>query len=342
MPPPTVNRVRRVMKRSDVPGQAPTIPATDDHTDGSWLDTDIYVGELYWNTADERLYSRSDTAIEIINVTGSSTDELVKVSNSDAAAGFLIDKLTAGTNITITDLGGSLQISATGGGSSLILATSQSANYTVQASDLGQSIIVDTTAGSVTVTLPDTLQTGFNFYIEKAGASNMVSVVSGGTNTISGPAQIPTLGRVVFWQKQAAIWKALSDFVPSPSPSPDDTYSFATITVDELGRVTSANDGNIATALSYNIAFNPRRTDTQTVISDAWQFPSAVVITGVAATTGYTASRYKLGGPDIADPAVGVWVSFPVASISISAGQYIIIEATLSTEGLRGTITLTP
>ncbi len=38
---------RRVVKISSIAGEVPTIPASDDHTDGSWIATDVYVGELF-------------------------------------------------------------------------------------------------------------------------------------------------------------------------------------------------------------------------------------------------------------------------------------------------------
>jgi len=44
--------VRMVVKTSETSGVIPTIPASDDHTDGSWIETDIYKGELFFNKAD--------------------------------------------------------------------------------------------------------------------------------------------------------------------------------------------------------------------------------------------------------------------------------------------------
>lgn len=58
--------VRMVCKMSTTAGERPTIPVSDDHTDGSWLATDIYIGESFWNSADGIMYNRGDNGIVII------------------------------------------------------------------------------------------------------------------------------------------------------------------------------------------------------------------------------------------------------------------------------------
>lgn len=54
---------RILIKRSTTAGEIPTVPASDDHTDGSWISTDIYKGEIFINQADGRIYTRDDTGI---------------------------------------------------------------------------------------------------------------------------------------------------------------------------------------------------------------------------------------------------------------------------------------
>ena len=54
---------RIINKQSDVAGVVATVPVTNDHSDGSWLTTDIYVGELFLNTADNILQTRTDSGI---------------------------------------------------------------------------------------------------------------------------------------------------------------------------------------------------------------------------------------------------------------------------------------
>ena len=44
------SRIRQ--KRTIVSGQTPTIPPSNDHTDGTWVDTDLYPGEMYFNMGD--------------------------------------------------------------------------------------------------------------------------------------------------------------------------------------------------------------------------------------------------------------------------------------------------
>jgi hypothetical protein len=61
-----------IQKYSTIPGQAPTIPLTDDHEDGTWLTTDLYVGELFLNTADGKAWFRAEDGIIQISGTGGS------------------------------------------------------------------------------------------------------------------------------------------------------------------------------------------------------------------------------------------------------------------------------
>jgi len=54
---------RMKIKRSIISGAIPTIPLSLDHTDGSWLSTDIYEGELFLNIPDKRLFTRTGSTI---------------------------------------------------------------------------------------------------------------------------------------------------------------------------------------------------------------------------------------------------------------------------------------
>ena len=54
---------RILIKRSTITGVTPTIPTSSDHTDGSWITTDIYKGELFINMADSRVWTRVDSGI---------------------------------------------------------------------------------------------------------------------------------------------------------------------------------------------------------------------------------------------------------------------------------------
>lgn len=57
---------RILLKRSTVANDTPTIPASSTHTDGSWINTDIYSGETFLNTTDQRMYVRTGANIQEI------------------------------------------------------------------------------------------------------------------------------------------------------------------------------------------------------------------------------------------------------------------------------------
>lgn len=57
---------RILLKRSTVAGVVPTIPASSTHTDGSWVNTDIYSGEAFLNTVDQRIFVRTGANIKEI------------------------------------------------------------------------------------------------------------------------------------------------------------------------------------------------------------------------------------------------------------------------------------
>jgi len=49
---------KQVQKRSTVTTEVPTVAPSDDHTDGTWNDTDVYSGELFINEADGKVFIR--------------------------------------------------------------------------------------------------------------------------------------------------------------------------------------------------------------------------------------------------------------------------------------------
>ena len=57
---------RILLKRSTVAFDTPTIPVSATHTDGSWINTDIYSGETFLNTVDQRMYVRTGANIQEI------------------------------------------------------------------------------------------------------------------------------------------------------------------------------------------------------------------------------------------------------------------------------------
>ena len=51
----------------------PTIPTSSDHRDGTWLHTDIYEGEFYFNLSDGFVYTNSGSVIVNISSPSSSS-----------------------------------------------------------------------------------------------------------------------------------------------------------------------------------------------------------------------------------------------------------------------------
>jgi hypothetical protein len=54
------------IKRSTVTTTVPTVPSSNDHTDGTWIATDIYKGELFYNQAEGVLWSRDDNGVSCL------------------------------------------------------------------------------------------------------------------------------------------------------------------------------------------------------------------------------------------------------------------------------------
>ena len=62
------SRIR--LKRSSVTGAEPTAAPSTDHTDGTWSVNDVYIGELYLNDADQRLFVRTTGGILEVSTGG--------------------------------------------------------------------------------------------------------------------------------------------------------------------------------------------------------------------------------------------------------------------------------
>lgn len=63
---------RFLFKYSTISGETPTIPTSDDHTDGTWIPTDLYVGEFFLNAADNAMWVR--TISGIVPITSGTTN----------------------------------------------------------------------------------------------------------------------------------------------------------------------------------------------------------------------------------------------------------------------------
>jgi hypothetical protein len=86
-------------KYSTISGSTPTIPSSNDHTDGSWGINDIYIGELYINAIDNKVFSRGESSIFEVGLTDVSASITGFTYNN--ANTFTINDSTGGTFNTI-------------------------------------------------------------------------------------------------------------------------------------------------------------------------------------------------------------------------------------------------
>lgn len=84
---------RIVEKVSTVPGQVPTIGPSFDHTDGTWVASDVYEAEFFVNVIDKKLYMLMNGTIAEIGTS---------VSASTLAAVLAAGNTTGGNNIEMT------------------------------------------------------------------------------------------------------------------------------------------------------------------------------------------------------------------------------------------------
>jgi hypothetical protein len=92
--------------RSSVSGQNFTIPVSNDHTDETWLATDLYIGEIGMNLADDRMYFRSNNGIiQLGTVTGSSTSSVWYQSGADVLLSTSTADSVSPNSTYYTDLG---------------------------------------------------------------------------------------------------------------------------------------------------------------------------------------------------------------------------------------------
>jgi hypothetical protein len=95
------------IKRSTVTATVPTVPSSNDHTDGTWIATDIYKGELFFNQADGVLWSRDDNGVNCLGgsvaLTIASADVLTLNSTPitivGAVSGYAIEVISASRKV---------------------------------------------------------------------------------------------------------------------------------------------------------------------------------------------------------------------------------------------------
>lgn len=89
---------RMVIKRGS---GLPTIPVSDSHENGDWLETDIYEGEFYQNTDTGIVYQRSGTAITMSN--GNPLQDVYKaiISQTSTSDPVIEDELQNSLGLTV-------------------------------------------------------------------------------------------------------------------------------------------------------------------------------------------------------------------------------------------------
>ena len=74
---------RILLKRSTYAAEEPTIPTSNDFTDGTWLDTDVYIGETFANTIDEKMWFRFTDSIRQIAIADNPTADRLTFWNAE-------------------------------------------------------------------------------------------------------------------------------------------------------------------------------------------------------------------------------------------------------------------
>ena len=129
---------RMIIKVSNVEGESATIPATNDHSDGSWLTTDIYQGELFLNLVNNILQTRTEAGIVTLydgagssvnwgDILGTLSDQTDlqnalddKVDYTDFITHSILVKQSGGSNPTALSVGNNTLIGRKSGGGSNI------------------------------------------------------------------------------------------------------------------------------------------------------------------------------------------------------------------------------
>jgi hypothetical protein len=93
--------VRLITKYSTISGVTPTIPLSGSHNDGTWLPTDLYIGEVFLNSADNLTWIRTDNGIVPLagsfSATSSFTGDFVPTTGGTFSGCVYIPCLTVGS-----------------------------------------------------------------------------------------------------------------------------------------------------------------------------------------------------------------------------------------------------
>ena len=99
---------RLISKKLAISGATPSIPLSDNHMDGSWRFTDLYVGEFCINIIDDKVWYRSENGIIEIGMTGpSGSSGTSGINGSSGSTGISGSSGSSGTSGTSGETGSS-------------------------------------------------------------------------------------------------------------------------------------------------------------------------------------------------------------------------------------------
>ena len=101
---------RLQIKYTTIAGQVPTIPSTNDHNDGTWNPTDIYIGEFFLNSEDDILWVRTLDGILAVGGTGGSASfigDFVSKANGGTYSGPVFAPTFSAINMIATTISAS-------------------------------------------------------------------------------------------------------------------------------------------------------------------------------------------------------------------------------------------
>lgn len=165
-----IQNSRTKHRRTNTAGVIPTVPTSSDHTDGTWLETDIYESEFFVNTADNKVFTRCGS--NIIEIAGNLENLWEFVAGSPTLfiqpiSGYQIQESAIG--ISIVDVSGTI--------------------YTLTETD---NILHVTGTAGCTITIPTVLITdGRKITVKDAvggAAANNIIITTEGSETIDGNA----------------------------------------------------------------------------------------------------------------------------------------------------------
>lgn len=169
------------LKRATIPGVTPTIP-TGSTIDNSWIPTDLMVGEMFLNSADDRLWVRTASGNKEISISGISSE------NFYTESAFILSGNTLGfnrTNSTGSTLAYTVDLTPIVGGGSFTGNTSGTCISDIYVENIYgcSELTLHTPIQHNGCTASGTLSTAFGNGVE---AINLYSHAQGSLTTASG------------------------------------------------------------------------------------------------------------------------------------------------------------